>query len=366
MPDQDLETKNGSEASTEQPNTPLAEPKVEGAEVATAKESLEDVLKTQFEKSTSQLDEANSANGDVLKKNTTNEEKTAEKVEEKKEEPSTEEKKEPAQEEKGPVPLERFQEVNEKAKKFELELADEKPWADAQRTLAKNLQEANVSEEQFFYWVEVAKLASTNPAKALERLKPTLDYLQRTSGDSLPEDLAKAVADGELTKEMAQRIAKAEAQQKWGQQSQEKTAQELRQQRLTEETTRFVSDMKSALDGWVSSKKTDVDFVPKKNEKEPNGKFEFVMNEIRLSALDAQQKGTLKTPKDLVDMANAAYVSVGASFGKLAPRQKVNGSHVSSTKSSGTVSQEPKSLDEALSNRLKQKHGIDWSPAVRK
>lgn len=365
-----LETTQSSESSTEQQTTEgqQATPEVTTAKLG-ATTSLDEVLKKAFdEMPASQTGNEEADKSAVLKKNTTDEEKKDEEVEDEKKE--TEQKTDEADKkdepEKGPVPLERFQEVNEKANKLEAELTDTKPFADAQRNLIKHCTENNISQEQFQYWMSIAAEASRNPAKALEMLKPTIKVFEETSGDALPADLAKAVADGEMTEAVAKRLAKAEAQQKWGQRIQQQTSEQQKQQQLHDATQKYVAEMKSALDGWVSSKSKDADFAPKKAG-DPDGKFELVLTYLKSEAQDAQQSGTLKNKDDLVKLANKVYDAVTASLNKFAPRQKVNGSHVTSTKSSASTKGAPKSLEEAIADRLQSKHGISWTPpTIRK
>lgn len=351
--------------TSETPSTSPETIKPDAAPVVEAKPTLDSVLKEAYDKATtSPVEEEKAADGGVLNKNTT---EIEEKVEGK-EEPSTEEKEEAAKVEadaKGPVPLERFQEVNEKFKVASQELEDTRPWADAQRNLVKFCQDNSISQEQYQYWMSVAKEASVNPRKAREMLDPTLKYLDEHSGNALPSDIEKAVANGEMTKEVAQRLAKAEANQKWGQQVQQRTAQQAQQDALKQQTQAFVNDMKSGLDAWVQSKQKDADFAPKKPG-EPDGKFEFVLMRLHNEALIAQQNGTLKGTEDLKKLADKAYSDVSASLAKFAPRAQTNGHKLSSTKSSGSIKVEPKSIDEAFAQRLNDKHGIKWSPPVRK
>lgn len=366
-----VESTEQATTSVESPTTQATEPAQQGEAQTTAtpvqtpaKESLDDVLKAAYEKSKPQIDteEEKAADSDVLKKNTTEEEKEEESAEDKPDEAKPAEIK---TDNKGPVPLERFQEVNDKAVRFERELADEKPWADAQRSVVKHCSDNNITSDQFKYWMDVAALASSNPAKALETLGPTLDYLKSNSGDKLPDDLQKMVDNAEIPKPIAERIAKAEAAQRWQGKAQERTAEQQKQQVVQAETQKYVSEMKSALEGWIGSKKSDVDFMPKKNG-EPDGKFEFVMQKLRLDLDDASKSKTLQSKEDLIKLAEQAHKDVTTSLSRYLPKPKVNGNRISSTKSNGSVKISPATLEEAVAERLKTKHGIAWTPSAKR
>lgn len=260
-----------------------------------------------------------------------------------------------------PIPYERFKEVNEKAQKFERELADEKPWADAQRSIVKHLTEHNISQDKFFYWMDVAAKIESDPAKALELLAPVVKQLGEYSGDTLSPEHQKMLDDG-IPKEIVLRLAKAEGKAKAEARSRELTQKQQQDLAIKAQVNQFVADAKTQLDAFIQGKKSDVDFTPKKNG-EPDGKFELFMREVDL----AVRSGAVKQPADIANVAKQAYDNVTATLSRYAPKPKVNGKHVSSTKSNGTSTNgAPKNLDEAMQRMLKSKHGLDWRIPVRK
>ena len=259
------------------------------------------------------------------------------------------------------VPYERFTEVNEKAQRFERELQDEKPWADAHRSIVKHLTEHNISQEKFFWWMEVAARFETDPAKALELLSPALKQLGEFSGDTLSPEHQKMLDEG-IPKDFVMRLAKAEGRAKSEARSRELTQRQQQDKAVQAQVTQFVTEAKGQLDSFIQGKKSDVDFTPKKNG-EPDGKFELFMREVDL----AVRSGAVKQPADIARVAQQAYDNVAATLNRYAPKPKVNGKHVSSTKSNGTTTNgAPKSLDEAMQRMLKDRHGLDWKIPVRK
>lgn len=259
------------------------------------------------------------------------------------------------------VPYERFTEVNEKAQRFERELQDEKPWAEAQRSIVKHLTEHNISQEKFFWWMEVAAKFETDPAKALELLSPVVKQLGEYSGDTLSPEHQKMLDEG-IPKDFVMRLAKAEGKAKAEARTRELTQKQQQDLAVKAQVNQFVADAKQQLDAFIQGKKSDVDFTPKK-QGEPDGKFELFMREVDL----AIRSGAVKQPSDMAKVTQQAYDNVSATLGRYAPKPKVNGKHVSSTKSNGTSTNgAPKSLDEAMQRMLKSKHGLDWRIPARK
>lgn len=278
--------------------------------------------------------------------------------EEKQEEPETRVEEGKEQEaEKGPIPYERFAEVNQAKVQYEQQLAEYKPLVDAHQSVIQHCQTNNISPDEFADWMDIAALVKTDPIEAMKRLQPQLERLQAFTGDKLPPEYQKAVNDGEITLEYAKRLVKAESQSKFGEQRQQMTLKQFEEQ----QQQRYVQELTSSLSNWVTSKKgSDPDFVPKSKEIDADGKFEFFLHKFAVDSKNSKVKG----PHELIALAEKTLSLINSN-----PRfkTKVNGTPpvVRSSNSSSRISTPPKTVEEAISLRAKE-HGIEWSPSSRR
>lgn len=269
---------------------------------------------------------------------------------EKKEDGKTDEKK---ADEKGPVPYERFNEVITAKNVAEQQLNDMKPLADHYLSIHTHCEANNISPDEFRYWMNVAALSKSDPAKALEVLQPQLQQFQSFTGDALPPDLKAAVEAGEIKLEHAKRLVAAENKTKFGQQQQQVTMQQLRQQ----QEQQLAQSFQSALGAWISTKKgTDPDFVPKSSENDPDGKFELFLHKLDV---DARRSG-IKSAADLVALAEKVLTSVNTTVGRFSPKPP-NGSKVIRSTNARSTSIAPKTFEEAISAGA-AKAGIAFTP----
>jgi hypothetical protein len=187
-------------------------------------------------------------------------------------------------------------------------------------------------------------LINTDPAKAWERLQPTIQQLQEFKGEVLPNDLKSDVDEGLLTIERAKEIATLRQQTKRGQEQQQLSAQQ--QQQLA--VQRRISDCQTALKGWQENvMQRDPDFTPKQGDDAPDGKYEWVMDKSREMIRSAMDAGQINGPADVVKLVEKAYATVGASIARFQPKKEAKRS-LSSTRSSSTANRQPSSLAEAI------------------
>jgi hypothetical protein len=332
---------------------------------ATETKTVDDVINEVFNKSQSSSDKVGEES-DVQSLNAT-EKKEEEASEEKKDTSTSEEHKEPKGEEeskkvdekvdKGPIPYERFDEVNKAKVDLENRFKEVEPVLAEFSRVADICTKGNVTEQQFNYWLEVASLANTNPEAALAKLEQILPSLKTASGDALPSDLQIAVDNNDVPLAIAKRLAKAEAQAKFVQQRSVTTEQQMVQQNQQ----RFVNELHSSMNVWLDNKKgNDPDFVPKSSPNAADGKFELFVHKM---ALDARS-GNVKNSQDLIALAEKTYASIDSTVKRFIP--KPNGTKVlSSTRSSSSSKMEPRSVDDVIAARA-AKHGIQYEVPSRK
>lgn len=338
MPDQTEDVNTESESSTDSTFT---------------SENVEDVKQQDPSSSEEQTQQADLAKGfqDAIKEGfeaaTSNESSST--IDKKREDGKVETK----VEDKGPIPYERFVEVNSAKQKLEQELAAQKDYVAAQKSIGDFCIRNNITNEDFSYWLNVAAAIKNNPEQAKKLLEPHFKELQAFEGDVLSPELQAAVDNGEISIEWAKKIAASENQKKFTQNQARLTQEQLQQQ----SQQRFMQEVQTSFQNWAKTKATtDPDFQPKKNGEE-DGKFEFVLHKMSAEYPSAN----IKTVQDLIAFADKVYESVNKSFGKFVPQR--NGTkNVRSNQSTSTVRGEPKTLEEAIALGAR-KAGVNFSPS---
>lgn len=349
MPDQTNDVKPDTASSAVQP-AQTTDAKVESTPASSAEskpelsasEALAQVVKESLERTSSQDDKKEGETEIVEKKEEEGENPEASsEVEEK----QTEEKVD-----KGPIPYDRFQQVNTVKVELEKKLAEVEPLVAAHKSVVDFCMSNNISNEEFETWLNVAALTKTNPAEALKQLKAQVDALGAVTGAKLPPDLQQAVDNGEITEAIAKRLAAAEGTSKFAQVQSAKTQEQYRRQ----QEQQHLHAVQTGMQEWVSGKAAkDVDFKPKSAPTDPDGKFEFVVNKI---AAEAKHR-PIKDVADLLKLADEAYIAVENSLKRFAP-VKPTRPNVSSTRTTtSTTNSQPKSLVEALGPTMR-KHGL--------
>jgi len=263
-----------------------------------------------------------------------------EKVEEKKED-GGEEQVEVKVEDKGPIPYERFAEVNKAKAAAEQLVESQKDAVASYNKIEEFCQTHGIAPEDFSYWMNVAALVKNDPAKAMEMLNPKVQELQTFKGDILSPELTAAVENGEISLEMAKRYAALENKSKFS----EKQTQQTREQVAQQQQQRFMQEVQTSFDSWAHSKiSNDPDFKPKANSDAPDGKFELVLHKIGAE----WQKAGIKTPQDLTAFAEKCYTAIKGTVSAFAGPRK-NGTVVRSNQSTSSVQGEPKTMEEAIS-----------------
>lgn len=358
--DANTETASSTGSTAASANAEVVKSGVESTSIQAATETaaqptLESVLQDKFKELSSQdKPEAEKEEESLVRlSNETEKKEDVAKSTEEKEASKTEEAKEETQdkeEDKGPIPYDRFQEVNTAKVKLQEQLESQKEIVQAQQQIVDYCQRNQISPEEFQNWMEVAALAKTNPEVALQKLSPLVEGLKSYTGDALSKELQDDVDAGIIPLEYAKRLAKAENQRKFGEKQQQMTQQQMLQQQQGQ----YVAEMQRTLSSWMDGKKgSDPDFAPKAKPEMPHGKFEHFLNEFAVQVKNAK----VEKVSDLVFVAEKAYATIDASFKSFAPKR--NGTtHVTSTKSSTTKTSKPGTVEEAIAARAAM-HGLN-------
>lgn len=326
------DAKTGADSSTAQPATTQPKGLEEFLENA-LKEREAEPAKTEAEETTTET-ETEKPEGEEQTEET---------------ETETEEEKAKPEADKGPIPYERFAEVNNAKVQAEATIKQLLPLAETFKTIDAHCQRYNISDQEFAYWMDVAALSKIDPVKAKQMLLPTLQQMDTFTGDLLPADLRTAVDEGKLTEEYAKELSKARNQEKFAQQQ----VQQTRQQQALQQQQQYQEKLYTSLENWQTRiAKTDLEFVPKADPSAPDGKFELFVHKFALDAKSVSDKSI----ENLLAVADKAYQSVNASVKKFGP--KLNGNKVlRSTQSTSTTAPAPKTLEEVIA-RGAAKFGI--------
>jgi len=210
--------------------------------------------------------------------------------------------------EKGPIPYERFKEVNDKVVEYEAKVKEYEPLAQAHQSIINFCQENNISNEDFQQMLEIGRLIQVDPSAARKAMEPIWNALNGLTGETLPPDLKQEVEDGVLTEVRAKEIAKLRGSRQFSDLQGQNTQKRLQQ----DQQRQFVTSVQSAVKTWSDTKvMTDPDFKPKAGPNAPDGKYEVFTD--KFSVLISHQPP--KTVADAVKHAEAAYSAVQKLFG---------------------------------------------------
>ncbi len=329
------------------PASPSPSPSTQDAQVS----SVDDAIAAAIKSSASPAEPAKVEEATQVEPTTEPEQKPEEKPTEAKVEPTKEG--EPKPDDKGPIPYERFAEVNQQKVEFEQRIQQIEPLAQAQQSVVDHCQRNNIAPEEFAYWMNVAALSKSDPIKALELLKPSLAQWQLAVGEVLPPDLQKAVDSGELSQQYAKELASVRGKQQITQQQIQQAQQQAQQAQLATQQREFVNSITT----WENSKKvSDPEFVPAKKGS-PDGKYEMFVHRFTSDCRNAN----VRTSADLLAIAEQSYAAVNSSLSRFIPRPLNGKPALRSSQSTNAPLAPPKTVEEAVS-RAAAKHGIAFTP----
>ena len=222
---------------------------------------------------------------------------------------------------KDPIPVDRFKQVVEQRNTVREQLKSVEPIINDWKALDSTCRQAGISPQQFQEMLQTQVLLNTDPVKALPKLKAIVSELEGFTGDKLPDDLQKAVDEGELSLKYAKEVAQVRAASKFGTKKLEHDRQALERQ----EQARVQQELNVAASSWESAKRSaDPDYKPKAKPEDPDGKWEFVKAQFisMLNDVDSQGKyvNQVKSPAEMTALMDKAYIAVDASFKRLTRR----------------------------------------------
>lgn len=222
----------------------------------------------------------------------------------------------------------RFQQLLRKSKENE---------ADAQqyRVVQSFLKENNLTPDQAAEGLQIMALIGSDPSRALEMLKPHIQRLLESTGETLPADLRQRVQAGELPLDAAKEISKARA-------GQHHTLERQRadEQRRQEEAAHQQALLRQqTAQAWLQDRMAR---DPAFQSKEP-----LMQREV---ALLQRQEGIPPTPEGVRDQLQRAYAEVNkqARVVAPAPAPKPAVRPVTGGTAPGTPAPEPKSMLDAM------------------
>lgn len=339
MPDETNDVKpleeTSSVSTTEQTDVNTESPPASSAgEQASTGQGENDLLsqvKAMIKDKASQAEKDDKETEEVPKEDSTEEEST--------ETETTEEAVDPTK----PIPYERFKEVNEARTVLEKNWTAAQPVIEAQHSITEFCQSNNISPQEFEYWLNVAALAKTDPAKAKEFLKPELEKLDSFTGDRLSPELTAAVENGEISLDWAKKIAASESKALHAQKSQKFTVEQQIQQKQQE----FSQQLDNGLKSWIQQKQAKIpNFKPKASEDKPDGLMELWSYKF----VSAAKTAKINSPADLLAIADKTLSDLQASLKGFSPKPKTP-PRMSSTQASPANDQsKPKSIMDIARN----------------
>lgn len=272
------------------------------------------------------------------------------KVEEEVEKKETLEIEEPSKvEEKGPIPYERFAEINEQKKTFESQVQQYEPLAKAQQSIVDYCQRNQIEPDDFSKWLEIAALVKNDPAKAFEVLAPEFEKLQSFRGDKLSPELQAAVDNGEISLAYAKKQAEMENKLKWTQQATQRS-KEQEQQRLAQQ---YQTQMTNSLVTWMETKSKAIPDLKPAGQGEADGVYELFLNKFTVEAA----KANIQNTEDLLRFADKTLDSVLKTIGRFKPKASVQKVLKTSQTNTPPQNEATTNVDEAI-KAAARKHGM--------
>ncbi|MCP4355629.1 MAG: hypothetical protein GY793_08400 [Proteobacteria bacterium] len=234
------------------------------------------------------------------------------------------------------IPYTRFKEVNEQMKEYK-QKAEE---AENLKSFVNDLGiDASLSKEDLSDAVGIIKQLQTNPAQALESLKPIIADLEAKSGLVLSPELQQAVDQGEITEEYAYKLSQANAS------SENLAAQHAKnyQDSMQRQNEQMISEHKASLDAvissWKQSKEGDPDYK----------KMEVFLADKVGPALTSfsQQNNRLPSSQEMVTILDKAHGDCRSALKSFLPKKRA----------SKVVNQESSDSTDGLSWRDRVKRG---------
>lgn len=345
MDDNSTSSVDNKETSPENVAKGFAEAVAKGLEEAQAKAGVDTAKSTKGENTVEPEDSK-----EPESKEETDE--TSKEPSDKKEDETKEpESKEDESEETQTIPYDRFREVNTAKNKAESLIKEYEPYVQAQQSIADYCDKHGITAEDYKFGLGLMSALKNDPVKAMEMLKPHLSQLQQLNGDVLPEDLAKAVADGDITEAWAKNLAKERAKNSFSEQRVQKTQEQIRAERTQAE----FRQVQTTVNSWIDTKKkSDPDFKPSTDGLD--GPMEDFWMKLNAEGAQAQ----IKDMNGLISLMENIYKGVKQKYARFTP--KVNGTkHLHNNTTTSTKNGAPKTFAESVAAGARAA-GVNWTP----
>lgn len=323
------------------------------------KPTMEDALNERFKELHPESSQDDEVEGD--KKDEKTPESDSKVESDKKEDEEAVEDKEPQDGEKddddelkGPVPLERFQEVTSENRELKQWKSEAEPALQAHQSVVEYCRTNGLDQNDFAQALQLAALLKKDPAEFGKAIEPILEGIGVYRGDKLPADLKKKVDEGTMELADAKEFASLRAKVQFGETKVKLTQEQIAQQKADEVRKQTAS----AMNEWRVGKQKEYPDFKRKADGKPDGFFEQVDDKI--SALMQQQnadgswKYPISGPQDAVNLMEAAFKMVSETIKGYKPKRAPS-KHLSSNGSATTSSNKDplkaKTMEDAI--RLK-------------
>lgn len=236
-----------------------------------------------------------------------------------------------------PVPYDRFKQVNDERNNLKTEVEGYKSKATNFDAITDYCTKNNIQPTEFQKALEIQSMLSRGDAEgALKALRPILESLESLNGDRLPPDLQSKVDDAKMELEDAKELARLRNRGKLDTKSMERQRADWQRQQEAE----YANRCRKAANDWELGKRgSDPDYLPKKNENSPDGKWELTRDKYLALSHATNERGEyfnpIRSESDMLALMDKAYKSVTAIWStiKRPPTRKSLSSNGSSTHS---------------------------------
>ena len=215
--------------------------------------------------------------------------------------------------------------------------------AEGYRTITDFMREQNLSSKDAGSALQLAGLIQTDPAAALERLKPIYEGLQAKAGAVLPQDLAEDVRQGRITQARADELSRARAASTQHQERERLAQQRAERQRQEAEQERQRSETAEKVRGFATYGN---ELAAAKAQSDPDWKLKEPLVADRLKA-ELAENGLPENKADLRKRFDAAVTHATTLLRQLAPDRKTPLKPTESASSTRQYAEPPKDPIEA-------------------
>lgn len=206
------------------------------------------------------------------------------------------------------------------------QLEDLTPQAEQYGKITSYMDEYGLTANDVAQAFAITAMFKHDPAKCREELVKRIELLDEQIGNKLSDDLKKKVDDGSLDEEAALELSRARAEAKRERELRTATVEHVTTEAQQRQAEAAKNNVKTAVTAWQKAK----------IEKDPDFPQKAVLLDKYVRAMVAE-KGQPKTPKDALEMAEAAYEQVNKDIvvfrpaQQPAPKRVVQSRHVQGT-----------------------------------